>query len=506
MDNYVIRNNPDAAAEVIAVESFDSTPPRNEFKRRATLLGVGAISNQIFQAVTVPIIGRLYGPRLYGEWALLLSIGMIIATVAGLRYEQAVVVAEDGTEAIDTSLVQIYTTVLVAGIVLAAILWIPPSAYGHVTLSKVWLAAAPMLGVLIAISYLTTSCFVRLKRFGAIAAVTLVQATVMAIAQIGGAFIFHRSFRGLVYGGIAGCLVPLGVLLVLAWGPRRRIIRQMLLTDQTIRAARKHINFAKYLSPQAFVAALRERGFVILLSAFTSSVITGYYSLALRLVWAPQTLANQSMRTVIYQRAAEEKDVSRLAPLVRGVLTKMVLLGAPAFAFLAWWATPLLTMLVGPQWRGTGPFVVALCAPALTFLLQGWMTLLLSAVGSQHAGFFVELGYTAVGIGVFTAILARGGSGLLAVEIVSVITVVYNLVFLVVDYKMCHFPSKDLFRVLGLLVLVGTASLLALASTAALLPQKRAICATFVFLTAYAGWLAKRWRGRSRHTPVPRPA
>ncbi len=474
--------------------AMEVTPHRGEFKRSAALLGTGAVLNQVLQAATIPVIGRLYGPQLFGEWALLQNIGLLIATLAGLRYEQAVVIAEDGAEAIDTSLAQIYSAILIAGIALLVIFWIPVSLLGHISVSKVWLAAAPLLGILTAFGYLTTNCQVRLKRFGPMAAITFSQSAVMVFGQIAGAFLFHRSFPGLVFGGIAGAIVPLGVLVAMAWGPRRSIVRQLLTVNRTIRAARKHANFAKYVAPWALVGSLRERGFVILLSVFTNDITVGYYSLALRLVWAPQGLAGQSMSTVIYQRAAEEKDVSRLAPLVRGILAKMILLGAPAFMFLAWFAGDLMALLLGQRWSGAGPFVVALCAPALTLLLQGWMTLLLAAVGAQRAGFLVELSYTIAGLAIFGTTLAWSGNGLFAVQTIAVITVAYNLAFLLVYYKMCHFPFQDLMRVLGNGVLVCAASAAVLGCVAALLTRKEAMIASFILLTAYSGVQAFRWK------------
>jgi O-antigen/teichoic acid export membrane protein len=478
--------------------------PGSQFGRRVAVMGSGAILNQVLQAATIPFIGRLYGPSVFGEWALLQSIAAIIATVAGLRYELAVVIAGDGEEAIGAAAVQMYCSLLAACLALLIILFFRASIAAAVKSAALanWLAAAPLVGFLTATGLLATNCLVRKKRFRSLATMSLSQSGVMAGFQIAGAFVFRRGVAGLILGGIIGQLVPVAVILGMARARFRRLAGQALSCGALWKAARKHAAFPRYMAPWSLISALRERGVVILLGMFTTSRIVGYYSLALRLVWAPQGLATSSLNTVIFQRATEEEDISRLAPLVSGILMKMVALGAPAFVYLVWWSGDVLAAVLGEQWRGAGVYVAILCAPALTFLLQAWLDRLLAVVGGQRVGFLVEAVYTLIGLGLFGGSLALFGNAPLALEVFAAITVLYNVIFLVVYFRMCRFPYAELLRVAVRTACLAAASAALLAGASALLTRRLAFTADAAILLVWYAALACSWTRSARTTPA----
>jgi O-antigen/teichoic acid export membrane protein len=212
-------------------------------------------------------------------------------------------------------------------------------------------------------------------------------------------------------------------------------------------AARKHMDFPKYTMPGDVVAAFRDRGLVILLGIFGTARIVGFYSLAVRLVWAPQGLVSSSLTSVLFQRAAEEDDLSNLNLLVSGILSKMVWLATPVFVFLAWWSRDLFALFLGEQWRGAGVYAAILCAPALGLLLQGWMDRLLAVARALRVKFAIEAAYTTVGMTLLGASLYLSHNVPLSMGIFAAVTMLYHIAFLIAYYRVCQFPCVKLLHV-----------------------------------------------------------
>ena len=445
--------------------------PQSQFGRRVSILGAGALANQALQALTVPIIGRLYGPVNIGDWALLQSMAAVVATVSGLRYELAVVVADTEEEATSAALVQILSNVFIAGVLLCIVSFFARYLARVVGAQELaaWLFTVPVVAFLTSMFGLAINWLIRAAQYQMLARITLVQSGVTVAVQVLAALLFRPGLDCLVLGVIIGQVASIGAIRNLVCVKRGAAVARHLSGEALWRAARKHSEFPKYTAPWSLVGALRERGLVILLGMFGTVRVIGFYAMALRLVWAPQGLASTSLSAVLFQRAAEEADVANVGPLVLTVNLKIILLATPIFLFLAWWSGDLIALLLGEQWRGAGIYVSVLCTPALGFVLQGWLVRLLSVSGHQHVGFITEAAYSVAALASFGTALAIRRNAPFAVGAFTVITVLYQVAFLIVCYRCCRFPSRDLVR-LGYSFLSLAAGIAAVFGTVALLP------------------------------------
>ena len=427
--------------------AVSSLLPRSKFGKRVTTLGLSAIINLLLQAVSVPWIGRLYGPSAFGQWAYLQSIAAVVATIAGLRYELAVVVSQDEDEARRISIVHFFTTLLFSSAVTAIFglfgaAWMNAAGMSEVT---PYLISIPICAVLSALYALLTNWLIRLERFNDLARTALALSGMTALGQIGAAFLFNRSLKGIVVGGIVGQLAPFALIPSLTWAVTRIRLRSLSMSSLWT-TARKHDSFPLFMVPWSLTGSLRDRGLIILLGIFASSKVMGFYSLALRLVLAPQTLALNSLSSVLFQRAAEAERVSEVAPLVRRVNIQMSSLMVPTFIFLAWWAKDLIAVLLGEKWRGAGTYVSLLCAPAFGLVLQNWLIRLLTIARRQRDGFILEALYTVVSLTAFWVSFRIWNDPLIAVGGFAMVTVFYNVAFFLVCYRTCEFPLRDLLQ------------------------------------------------------------
>lgn len=474
--------------------------PRSQFGRRVSTVGVGAIANLILQAVTLPLVARLYGPTAFGEWALLQSIGAIAATVAGFRYELAVVVADTDEDAISAAAVQFVANLIVSGLLGVAILTFGPgiaAGLGAPELRR-WLWLVPVSTFLSGVFALLTNWLIRIQQFQRLASVSLAQSGLTVIVQIVTALALQRGTWGLVAGGVIGQIIPFIVLVHSARSALATCQPDCLSSRSLWASAREHCNFPKFVAPWSFVGALRERGIVILLGMFGTTRLMGLYALALRLVWAPQGLALNSLSSVLFQRAAEADNLADVAPVVLNVNLRMVSIAAPGFVFLAWWATGIIRLFVGSQWEDAGIYVALLCPPAFGLILQGWLIRLLTVARRQKAGFILEASYSAAALIVFGTSLSVAGSGPVAVGSFAAVTTLYVVLFLVVCYGACGFPYADLLRTgrQTLCLTVGTTALLCVVSVVA--RPSVALYLDGLGLAIYYTWLVERQYVRSQ--------
>ena len=61
--------------------------------------GIGGAGSQAINFLALPVISRLYAPKDYAVWAIIMASSSILGSIACLRYELAIVIPYDDEEA-----------------------------------------------------------------------------------------------------------------------------------------------------------------------------------------------------------------------------------------------------------------------------------------------------------------------------------------------------------------------------------------------------------------------
>lgn len=319
-----------------------------------TLVAGGAAA-QLVPLALGPLLTRLYTPQQFGQYALFAALAANLAVVACARYEQALPLARDESEARSLMALCLRLLLVTTAVSVPLAWWL-----GSRGTLVAWAWLPPAVAATAAVQWLTLWS-VRAERFAALSAARIVQHGGGALAQAAaGTGAAARAFGG--HGLIVG---PVLASLATVWWLRRpapasgwwslwRVPRSAWLA-----AARTHRSFPLLNTPHAFSGALQDTVTVALLVWWSGEAAAGFWALALRYLKAPATLVGSAVSQVLYPRLAQSgPDDARRA--VRQVMAVLMLLAMPLVLVLMLAGPALFAWLFGERWREAGELARAL--------------------------------------------------------------------------------------------------------------------------------------------------
>ena len=318
-----------------------------------TLLAGGALA-QALPLLLGPLLTRLYTPAQFGHFTLYAAVAANLAVVACARYEYALPLATDETEARD--LLALCVRVLLAVTLLSALLAAGLMASGALAEAGLW-AWLPLAVAAAGAAQLLTLWATRGQRSVALAAARVTQYGGAALAQAGAGLV-HAGTLGLVLGPVVANAAALSLLARPAplggWSALWHVPRRSWLA-----VARRHRDFPLLNTPHAFAGALQDTLTVGLLVAVTGEVAAGFWGLALRYLKAPATLVGGAVSQALYPRLVQAQGVAARAA-VRQVMLILALLALPLVLVLLVYGPALFAWAFGESWRGAGELARAL--------------------------------------------------------------------------------------------------------------------------------------------------
>jgi O-antigen/teichoic acid export membrane protein len=364
-------------------------------KPTLVLLAGGAVA-QALPLLVGPLLTRLYSPEQFGHYTLFAAIATNVAVVACGRYEYALPLVKDESEARDLMALCLRLLVAVALASIPLAWWLRAS--GGVGAAW-WLPLAVASGGAV---QCLTMWSTRAQRFGALATARVVQygggAGLQALA--GG---MQAGVRGASQGLIVGPIFAnLATLLFLrrpaplgGWSGLVNVPRAAWRA-----VAQKHRNFPLLNTPHAFLGALQDTIAVLLIAWWIGDAAAGFWGLALRYLKAPATLVGSAVSQALYPQLGRH-DMPQARQAVRQVMWVLGAMALPLVLVLVAFGPDLFALLFGERWRGAGElsralapyigvhFVASpLAVVTLAWNAQGW-ALRLAMVG--QAIFLVSL-------------------------------------------------------------------------------------------------------------------
>lgn len=335
----------------------------HEFLKHVLTLLTGTAFAQIVGLAVYPIVTRLFSARDMGVFGLFSAVVAFLVTVAALRYEFAVVPAEDDDEA--HSLIALSTRInlgislgstlvgAVLGRQLAQLLGNPELA------SWLWLVGPVVFVSAQVVIY--TQWLNRKKYYGFASRNQMTQ----SLATSGTRVVFGlpvSSVLGLIGSQFIGQSAALFRL--------HRQTRADLAGQRTTtlgEVARKYRRMPLMNGPNAVVDAIRLNGITLLIGTFFSAGSVGNFTVAWTLIQAPLSLINGALSQVFFQKMAVTPR-GEMTALVRTSLVRSVLLGVAPFALIYFLAPPVLPWVLGGDFFLVGD-IAAVLVPWLFFNL-----------------------------------------------------------------------------------------------------------------------------------------
>lgn len=333
--------------------------------RRAAILGSGAAIGQIAVVGATPFLARVYDRADFGVLAVFLAVSGVSVVVSALRYEQAILVAEDDHEAsavVKTAGICVLFSVVVASVLalagghalaaftstpdIAGLLWLLPVAVATGGIHQIMVAWATRAGE-----------FKVLSRSKAVLGLSLAGAQlVFGVAADGP--------DGLVVGVVIAWVVAIVALL-----PGMR--RMQLVTDRAAwSAAVRFRRFPQY----GMWASLLNRGALeipsVALAAIYGPEVAGAFLLANRVVATPARLITESAYQVYVNEASRlhRESPGEMFTLYTRTLGRLARVAIPLALLLAAFGPAVFKVVFGAEWTEAADYV-RLLSPVLVAML-----------------------------------------------------------------------------------------------------------------------------------------
>ena len=344
----------------------DQAPRRESLSRAAATLISGSAISQLILFLCSPLISRLFTAEEFGRFSNYSAWVTVLALIGTLRYEHAIIVAEDHLE---TWRVLALAFVLGVAATLAlslfsVSLWVLNPDIPYIESVRGLLVAVPLGVGVICFSSPLLQLNTKMGRFKRVAVI----ATVQSLATVGAQLLLGRTRvnGGLIAGSMIGTIIAASILGYLALDKNRlaELLAHGRLTELR-RTARQFAAFPKYTLPADLLATLSQTFVPVLILALFSPAAAGLFAFATRVVRVPTLVVSAAAASALRRGApalaAHPDQLQRL--LFRTVLLLTAVAVLP-FAVLAVWGDVLFAFVFGAQWRVAGEMVQRL-SPAL---------------------------------------------------------------------------------------------------------------------------------------------
>ena len=347
---------------VYNVGKFSFTSGHISFIKDVSSLTSKAAIAQLIGITLTPIITRLYQPDEFGVVSLFVTIGMVVGVLSALRYDAAVVLPKEETDARSLVFLSIAITVLfsVLGTMVVALMnWWRPDIMQAGTLGH-WVFALPLawacLGV---INTLTTWC-TRRKMYQSLGNSDIAVAVSSGATRIAAGVAFGSSILWLMLSAFLGYIVQIAML------SRRNGLKGLFGAGRPKQAeltalAKTYRDFPIYSAPTGLFNRLSQNLPVLLLGLLFAPSAVGFYAIANRLLKMPLSVVSLPLKRVYMQRVAEMRNDNRLlaGPLVRATFGAL-LVGFLPFTIVGVYGPALFGFVLGAQWATAGVYAAAI--------------------------------------------------------------------------------------------------------------------------------------------------
>lgn len=408
--------------------------------KNASLLSSSGLISALIVLLTLPILTRIYAPKEFGIAAVCISISAIVGTVATLRYEVALVVADNLRKAaalflFALCLSAVFSTVLyfiVSGLSLSEGL---SSATGNTQSLYLWTA----LGAFSVGFYNTlTQWHVRNRLYRLQSLCIVMVAVVTNLVPI--SFFMLSGVSDPLYivqGYVLGYAIAsaCGIVVLLRMGNAPPI---SFNAREYLQALREFGDFPKYSLPLVFAAIMRDRGAPILLGSLVSVEVAGAFSVIQRLLNFPGSVLSQGLRPILFNAVIE--DLREAAKLQQHVSQLLIRLAIPCLIAVIALDKALVSAILGDDWTPFASLVLPMMPYAIVLCLCNWLDRVYDGMGRLRWAAGYEMINALVTVIVLVTMLGMGFSPIIGVGAYSIAFFLLSLYYI---HKACGILRTD---------------------------------------------------------------
>jgi len=411
--------------------------------RQGLTLLSGTTLAQVIPALASPVITRLFRPADFGAFAFVVAVLGLLTPVACLRYDLAIMLAEDDEEATHLTALCLGVGACAALLLSCAlvVIWQLRGIETH-SIAPLLLIMLPMGILLLSLQLVAQNWSLRTHNYPIQSRAVITQAVVTVGCQVSIGAILGSSAYTLVIGMLAGY-----VALVLVYLPviRERVIpglRKYHWRAGVRAAARTYLRFPLYTGPYAVLGQVSARSSVLVLAALSTASAVGQYAVAQRVIFLPVATLMAAASQIFYSRAARRLDDPRMPHMIRTALIAGPLIVGPFFLLVALFAEPIFRLVFGAEWDQAGRFAAILALPSMVKTLTVWLDRVFDIRARQGLSLLLEATYALTGFGVTYIVLRLTKNPDFAIQAYAALTVLYLVIWMLFALSVAGFPLR----------------------------------------------------------------
>lgn len=327
------------------------------FWRRFFVVLTGTALAQTIPFLTMPILTRLLSPSELGPYLVWTGVATVLSVVLSLRLDVAVFNARTNQQLQALLGAAVICSIFIAGIIYGILigfdLFYPD--FGERLHLELWRVEALVLGAVWAVNMVVQNAYIYGAHFKRQAAVRVIQAGLVALAQISAA-LMGWGVKGIIQ------LQILATSAMVFWNFIDVCKRYDLSLTKAFFSGwwvilKENWRFPVFSMPADFISSFAGQLPVLMLGGRFGSVPAGQYALTNKALAAPMKLLAGSVLNVFKEEAARHyREKGECRHVFIKTFKSLVLLGILPFGGLFLFAEPIFAWFFGEQWRGAGVY------------------------------------------------------------------------------------------------------------------------------------------------------
>lgn len=354
-----------------------------------TLVSGSAISQGILLVAT-PFLTRLYTPEEFGIFALYLAIVGIISVVASWKYELAIMLPEEESDAQALLFLSVIIAFITSFFVFIIIFIFKDFIINHTVNFNLFMWLVPVGVLVTGLLQVFTAWSTRKEYYNVVSSSRVVQSGTTILGQF--SFKFTNSVSlGLIWGNLIGTITSLFILIVLSVKKQaiqlRKVHKKQIMNNMV-----KYSNFPKFQSFSVLINSLSQNLPILLLTYFYQPEIAGFYSLTHRALNTPVRLIGGSVRQVYFQRAAK---IYSNKQSIKTIFLKSTLglakISIVPYIILILFAPAIFIFVFGDAWLVSGIYAQLLVLFIFTLTINPPAVMSIQILGLQKFNLVYEI-------------------------------------------------------------------------------------------------------------------
>lgn len=336
-----------------AIKNLINKAKQDSLIKNFSVLFSGTAVAQMISFILSPILTRLYSPSEFGVNSIYNSFLLIGAVFATLRLQTPIAMTDKNSERSRLTELSLSTSSFFA-IAIGIIALIFPNELNAIfgVESPHWFWVLPISMWFIGAYETFFQALLSEQRYRDMTIVSIAKVVVMGLAQIGLVFL-NTGYMGLIVGNLLSYVAVVVYMII-------KVQYKIQLPDlkELGNTFKQYAEYPKYAFPAELLSISSTQLLPIMISFLYNSEVTGYYSLANRLIGVPITVIGNSLRQVYLKEATiEYKNTGNVYKSFKKTSTMLLGIAFPIGIVLAVIAPWFFGIFFGAEWGIAGTYL-----------------------------------------------------------------------------------------------------------------------------------------------------